>query len=78
MGMFDNVNYTCPCSKCGHPVTNWQSKDGPCVLTHLEPADVKHFYGDCDICGTWHNKYTKWITKPVVEVIDENPHDTEY
>lgn len=75
MGMFDNVNYTCPCSNCGKSVTNWQSKDGPCILAQLMPEDVKYFYGDCGTCGTWHNKYVKWITKPTIEVVDENPED---
>ena len=56
MGMFDHVNYEAPCYACGQPLTEWQSKDGPCTSDTLEPWRVKRVYTKCPECDAW-NEY---------------------
>ena len=56
MGMFDYVEYEAPCYKCGHILTEWQSKDGPCLLEDLTISDVSYFYESCSKCSAW-NEY---------------------
>ena len=56
MGMFDHVKYEAPCAKCGVILTDWQSKDGPCLLQTLDPHQVRNFYTSCDACKQW-NEY---------------------
>lgn len=66
MGMFDDIKYEAPCPVCGDPLTGWQSKDGPCVLDCLTPAELANvsvsgtrrgksalFYTSCDKCDAW-------------------------
>lgn len=53
MGMFDYVNYTCPCPNCGTPLSGFQSKSGPCLLLTLEPKDVRNLYTSCRNCNHW-------------------------
>jgi len=53
MGMFDYINYTTKCPSCGEELKGFQSKDGPCTLSTLEPYDVKNFYTSCSNCHTW-------------------------
>ena len=53
MGMFDYVEYETKCPKCSETVTDFQSKDGPCVLKALKPKDVRRFYSSCDNCKEW-------------------------
>jgi len=53
MGMFDYVHYEMSCPGCLAPVTDWQSKDGPCQLETLEPHQVGYFYTHCACCGQW-------------------------
>jgi hypothetical protein len=52
MGMFDYVNVPitgCPyCGKEG--LTDWQSKDGDCLLVTVEYWEVDNFYTHCDFC----------------------------
>jgi hypothetical protein len=57
MGMFDNVRYEAPCYKCGHLLTGWQSKSGPCDMVTLEPWQVTNLYSICPKCAAW-NEYT--------------------
>ena len=57
MGMFDNVNHEADCYKCGHKLTNWQSKDGPCNMETLEPWQVTNLYTYCPKCDAW-NEYS--------------------
>lgn len=56
--MFDYVRYEAPCKKCGKILTNWQSKDGECLLNHLEPREVERFYALCmdSSCWTWNRR----------------------
>ena len=74
MGMFDYVAYEAPCKKCGAPLTNWQSKDGDCVMERISFRDVRHFYTSCNTCGTW-NEYRvippegEWC----VELVSQQP-----
>ena len=51
--MFDYVTAIVPCPNCGHAITDFQSKDGPCTLTTLPWTQVGNFYGDCDKCDFW-------------------------
>lgn len=53
MGMYDNINYTITCPKCGHLVYHFQSKDKGCSLSNLEFWQVDNFYSYCDNCETW-------------------------
>ena len=53
MGMFDYVDYTMDCPQCGKSVSDFQSKDGPCLMSTLTPLMVTHFYTSCDHCGAW-------------------------
>ncbi len=66
MGMFDDIKYEAPCPICGAPITGWQSKDGPCVLDRMTPAELASvsgsgerreksalFYTSCDTCDAW-------------------------
>jgi len=68
MGMFDYVLAVNPCRKCGAPLTDWQSKDGPCILAVLTPDDVSNYYTACPdpACGAW-NEYTRERTAPFRE-----------
>lgn len=56
MGMFDEVDYTAPCWRCGEEISTFQSKDGPCLLKRLSPKKVRNFYRSCSKCGAW-NEY---------------------
>ena len=69
MGMFDYVNYNCECPVCGTQVTDFQSKDGDCLLERVEPTDVSYFYASCRGCGAWisfsrkeYNMYERVVT----------------
>jgi len=54
MGMFDYVVPPEPvlCPKCGNPLGDFQSKDGPCTMATLTIGDVDNFYTSCS-CGRW-------------------------
>ena len=59
MGMFDWVDYTCPCPKCGNKVEGFQTKDTDCTLSVVEPTDCRNFYAECSNCGIWINIQSK-------------------
>lgn len=50
MGMFDiyEPRPALPCATCGHALTGWQSKDGPCALAIWEQGHVAPRGQDCD------------------------------
>lgn len=50
MGMFDWINVTLLCPKCGRTIHGFQSKDGNCMLECLEFWKVDNFYSYCDHC----------------------------
>lgn len=50
MGMFDSVNFRMSCPNCGKEISDFQSKDGECILAIIEPDSVDNFYGGCS-CG---------------------------
>lgn len=50
MGMFNEVNFTMKCPKCGEEVTGFQTKDGTLLLDTVEPDSVNNFYSSCDNC----------------------------
>lgn len=53
MGLFDYVKHEEPCTKCGAPLRNWQTKDAECYLNELDPEDVPiggTYYAFCDNC----------------------------
>lgn len=56
MGMFDRVQYKDDCLICKKPLDEFQSKDGPCVMTTVLPSEVRGFYAYCEECGAW-NQY---------------------
>ena len=53
MGMFDYVNYEMGCPECGSKVSDFQSKDGMCILGELEYWEVDNFYSQCKNCHLW-------------------------
>ena len=53
MGMYDSINLEMNCPKCGGEYLDFQSKDGDCSLSTLEPYEVEEFYTGCDDCGSW-------------------------
>ena len=53
MGMYDTVEFTCPCPKCGEIVDSFQSKDRYCLMERLKPYQVRGFYSYCNKCKTW-------------------------
>lgn len=55
MGMFDFINYKANCENCGKELTEFQSKDGECLMRTLQPKDVDSFYSICDNCNAWHD-----------------------
>lgn len=61
MGMYDNIEFKAPCKKCSETLTDWQSKDGSCTLSYLQPKDVDSFYTVCPKCNTW-NEYKTYRT----------------
>lgn len=62
MGMYDDVDYECPCPVCHAKVTGFQSKSGGCTLAMLKPSEVSNFYSSCDKCGCWIEFEAKDIT----------------
>lgn len=74
MGMYDDVIYNTKCPKCGALVTEWQSKDGLCLMEKLTPADVTNFYTSCGNCKSWLTAKTI-VTDYVVRISipDEMP-----
>lgn len=68
MGMFDYVNVAAiPCSKCGRPLSGFQSKDGDCMLDVIDPQFVASFYTICDHCG-------EFVTYARIELPDKGGH----
>ena len=59
MGMFDYVEFSTKCKKCGETVTGFQTKDSRCRLDYLKVSDshLEHFYSSCDSCGEWIDVY---------------------
>jgi len=53
MGMFDDINFEMKCPNCKTKIDNFQSKDGPCMMTMLEFWEVNNFYDSCPECNTW-------------------------
>lgn len=54
MGMYDyidGVNVKCP--TCEQEISVFQSKDGNCLLDHIDFRQVANFYTYCRYCGTW-------------------------
>ncbi len=55
MGMFDHVigipQLQCP--KCGGPLGEWQSKDGPCEFAEVHFTHLRNFYTSCRACRAW-------------------------
>jgi len=68
MGMFNDVNFTMKCPKCGEEVAGFQTKDGTLLLDTVEPDSVNNFYSSCDNCykvgeRTWI-EFSRVSTKP--------------
>lgn len=73
MGMFDNVEYSAPCYKCGNTLTDWQSTSGPCQFETLGVDQVTNLYTSCDKhfggCGAW-NEYMTDATEHETHIVD--------
>lgn len=69
MGMFDHVEYECPCPHCGQALRDFQSKSGPCLLLTLKPPDVRDFYTLCGTCKKWVEFEVK-VTAYTVQLVD--------
>lgn len=65
MGMFNHVNFEMGCPNCGAVITDWQTKDGSCDLSHVNPNLLTNFYGDC-VCGMWV-EFSRSIAIPQVD-----------
>jgi len=54
MGMYDDIiDFSMKCPNCGATVSEFQSKDGPCILAGLSFKDVDNFYSYCPDCHAW-------------------------
>lgn len=71
--MFDDVAIELPCPKCSAPLTGFQSKDGPCEMLTVTPADVANFYARCKKCDTWV-EYSRWTPDIPDRAIVANGH----
>lgn len=77
MGMFDYIEYTELCWKCGEPLKDFQSKDGPCLMSTLSPANVHYFYTSCDNekCKAW-NEFSVVVTGYRVERVKDETRES--
>lgn len=66
MGLFDSVNFRMPCPTCGRQLSDFQSKDGPCLMGIVEPLEVSNFYALCPGCRTW----VEYTRKPATSLAD--------
>jgi len=78
MGMYDWVEYSCKCPKCGTKVDGFQTKSGPSMLKVLKVGEVDNFYSSCEKCGTWVEYTLKPDSKHLYSIDDytmstENP-----
>lgn len=70
MGMYDNITHVANCERCGEPLTDFQSKDGACLLQFLRPVDVAQFHTGCDRCGLWHDYFVDVTVRCVTELTE--------
>lgn len=49
-------------------LTEWQSKDGECDMSVLNPVDVECFYELCPKCSTWNEYRVKPL---VIEIVPD-------
>lgn len=79
MGMFDHIKFEANCINCGEKLTDFQSKDGPCILENLSPAQLvvlaggrANFYDYCDNCKFmneyWANPIGRLPAIPEAEI----------
>lgn len=52
MGLYNMVNFSTKCPKCGEPITDFQTKDGDLNCRTVDFFEVDNFYSSCDKCGT--------------------------
>ena len=74
MGMFDYVDYSAPCWKCGEQLTEWQSKDANCFMEKIKPEATRLFYGRCEKCETW-NEYK--VVPTAFKIVPDDARDLE-
>jgi hypothetical protein len=72
MGMFDYIKFEIECPVCKEKVKDFQSKDGPCMLTLLEYWEVNNFYASCPKCLCWieFDKINKIVPNKIVPITD--------
>jgi hypothetical protein len=66
MGMFDDVVGVPEIECCGVPLTNWQSKSGPCELEKIHWSRLTEFYAYCDTC----HKCTRFSKNEFADGVD--------
>lgn len=70
MGMFDYVDVTHACWRCGEPLRNFQSKDADCGLETVKPEAVDTYYDSCDNCNAWN--YYRRVGRPEFELLPDD------
>lgn len=71
MGVFDYVDYTAPCPKCGTVLdkNDWQTKDGQPYMNTVRPETVWSWHAICPNCREWVEAHWEKATdKPPVIV----------
>jgi len=53
MGLFNYVHFEMDCPNCGSKITMFQTKDGICDMTKVEPDELCEFYTPCRVCDHW-------------------------
>jgi len=76
MGLFDYVNVRVNCPICGKPIEDFQSKDGPCYLSVIDPQYITEFYTSCDHCKTWI-QYTRFERVNIIPEARKTPFNQE-
>ena len=71
MGMYDSVKVVMDCPNCDNKLDDFQSKDGNCTLSLINPNSVDNFYDYCKSCGTWI-EFTR-NDEVTAEPLPENP-----
>lgn len=66
MGIFDTVFFDDKCWKCEHPITDWQTKSGNCLMREMDAIDLMRQDNLAQIeihsmcaCDEWNSKVIK-------------------
>ncbi len=65
MGMYDTITgVSVKCPKCKEVLSEFQSKDGECLLLRMNFKEVWNFYTNCP-CGAWIEFTLKEHSAPI-------------